>query len=463
MNNRESLAKALKLHLIKPSVRETLLIGVLILASSYVLHKITEGGASWLKHHHLIPQAFSDSVQVAKKIPLPEQTIQTQATIDTEHSHFVLNPLIHTNWKAFPVAPGDNLAQVFHKAGLSLDALQEVLNIGKHNHFLARMFPGQVIEVDKDKTGKLLALSQPLDPTRTLYIVRKKDGNLDSFIHQKELQKRIAFGSATIEDSLFSAGKRANLDDSVLMQLAEIFSCDIDFAHDIHPNDSFKILYEEEFVDGSKISSGNILAVEFNNNGKLHQAIRFTDSLGQIGYFTPQGYSLKRAFIRTPVKFSRISSYFNLQRRHPILHKLRAHRGVDYVAPMGTPVKAVGNGKVNFIGTKGGYGKTIILEHGSRYSTLYAHLSGFARNIRPGKQISQGDIIGYVGSTGLATGPHLHYEFRIDGVHRDPLTVALPHSMPIPQSHKPRFLAHATELMGLMDYHEKIMMASNEY
>lgn len=444
--------------------REIFSLIFMMLVGGFVLYKLLAPSLTPSNQN----QTLDDNVALASEQieTLAFETTETQntafSTNNEPDSPYIINPLTHTGWQSYLVAPGDTLTQVLKKAGLSLETWQEIMALGKHARYISRVHPGQMINIES-RNGLLIALNQPLDPVRTLYVVRQKDGSLASFIHEKELQTRVAFGSANIEDSLFLSGRRANIDDNILMQLSEIFGCVVDFAHDIHPNDNFKVLYEEQFVDGEKIGTGHVLAIEFHNNGKTHQAIRYTDTHGKVGYYSPNGMSLKRAFLRTPVKFSRISSYFTHQRKHPILHKIRAHKGVDYVAPTGTPVKAVGDGVVAFQGRKGGYGKTLILEHGGKRSTLYAHLSGFAKNVAPGKRVSQGQVIGYVGSSGLATGAHLHYEFRVDGQHRDPLTVPLPHSVPIPVQQRQMFLAQASELMGLLEYHEKIMMASNEY
>jgi murein DD-endopeptidase MepM/ murein hydrolase activator NlpD len=423
---------------------------IICLFGAYILHKNPIGQST------SADQNFSQT-------DIAEATNQI-ALIDspTLENDYLINPLSHTRWKRYIVAPGDTFTQVLKKAGLSKAAWQEIMSLGTEAKLISRVSPGQVFNIDS-QNGVLIALSQSLDPVRTLYILRQKNGLLHSFIHEKEQQTRVAYGSANIEDSFFLSGKRANIDDNIMKQLAEIFGCVIDFAHDVHANDSFKVLYEEQFVEGEKIGTGHILAVEFNNNGKTHQAIRYTDPKGKVGYFTPNGMSFKRTFLRTPVKFSRISSYFNHQRRHPILHNIRAHKGVDYVAPTGTPVKAVADGVISFQGRKGGYGKTVILEHDAKHSTLYAHLSGFAKSTGSTRRVTQGQVIGYVGSSGLATGPHLHYEFRINGVHHNPLNTPFSHPVPIPVEQHQAFFSQASQLMGLLDYHDKIMMASNEY
>jgi murein DD-endopeptidase MepM/ murein hydrolase activator NlpD len=211
------------------------------------------------------------------------------------------------------------------------------------------------------------------------------------------------------------------------------------------------VIYQEIYLDGEKIGNGNILSVRFRNQGKLYTAIRYEDKSGNVSYYTPEGMSMRKAFLRNPIDFFRISSRFSLGRKHPILNTIRAHKGTDYAAPIGTPVKAAGNGKVTFAGRQNGYGNVVIIQHGSRYETRYAHLNGFARDVRAGRSVKQGQVIGYVGMTGLATGPHLHYEFRVDGVHRDSLTIKLPTAEPIAASEKASFMVKSREMTAWMD------------
>ncbi|KPK40462.1 MAG: peptidase M23, partial [Gammaproteobacteria bacterium SG8_47] len=256
------------------------------------------------------------------------------------------------------------------------------------------------------------------------------------------------------------AGQRAGLSDNLIMELAAIFGWDVDFALDIREGDEFAVIYEEHFLDGEKLRDGAIIGAEFVNQGQRYQAVRYTDPEGRGDYFTPDGMSMRKAFLRTPVEFSRISSRFGT-RKHPVLNKFRAHKGVDYAAPQGTPIKAAGDGKVIFAGTKGGYGRTAIIQHGGRYSTLYAHMSKFARGVRSGKYVRQGQTIGYVGSSGLATGPHLHYEFRVNGVHRNPLTVKLPEAAPISAALKSDFIDHADRLTRQLNAHRESRIALN--
>lgn len=356
-------------------------------------------------------------------------------------------------WTRITVKTGDTLSKIFERLGLGASQLDEVLSMGEDTKSLTRLFPGQTLHF-LIQGDKLRAIAQPIDPARVLYVVQNDEG-FGSVLHEKEVESRIAFGGAKIEDSLLGSGKEAGIDTRVLMQLVDIFGYDIDFAMDIQPNDHFRILYEEQYVDGEKMRTGNVLAAEFVNDGRVYRAIRYEDKDGRINYYTPDGESLRKAFIRTPVNFTHISSHFNLRRKHPILHKIRAHKGVDYAAPIGTPVRAAGNGRVQFVGSKGGYGKTIVVQHGKRYSTLYAHLSRFATKLRNGQNVQQGQVIGYVGMTGLASGPHLHYEFRVDGVHRNPLTVSLPMSESLANKEKMNFKKHAARLLATMDRQQK--------
>lgn len=368
-------------------------------------------------------------------------------------------PSIDSSWVTLQVKSGDNLARLFNQAGLSTKQLNQMIQTSEHTKELEQIFPGQVLSFHITPEGELMELSKHISPIKTLKIALQEDGSYQSAIHEKEIEERVGYGSAVITDSLFQAGKRASLNDKLIMALADIFAYDIDFAMDIYPDDSFKVLYEEYFADGKKVGTGNILRAEFNVRGKTYQAVRYTDKNGKTGYFTPKGESLQKSFSRNPVEYTRISSHFNLQRRHPILHKIRAHRGVDYAAPRGTPIRAVGEGRVAFLGQKGGYGNVIELQHGPKYSTLYGHMQRFAANLRNGQMVKQGQIIGYVGSSGLATGPHLHYEFRINGVHQNPLTVALPRGNHGESIKDQKFFAMVKETDKLIRVKEDVMLA----
>jgi murein DD-endopeptidase MepM/ murein hydrolase activator NlpD len=243
------------------------------------------------------------------------------------------------------------------------------------------------------------------------------------------------------------------------MNLAGIFAWDVDFVLDIRKGDDYYILYEEIYQEGKFVTSGQIVAAEFNNNGRTFQAIRYVDKDGRADYFTPEGRSVRKAFIRAPVDFTRISSSFNPQRRHPILNTIRAHRGVDYAAPGGTPIKAAGDGKIIHRGRHGGYGNAVIIQHGGNITTLYAHMSKFQSTAKLNGRVRQGDVIGYVGATGLATAPHLHYEYRLNGVHRNPRTVPLPQADPISDEYKADFLAAAEPILSELLQYKRTQLA----
>ncbi len=352
-------------------------------------------------------------------------------------------------WRTATVKSGDSLSLLFARNDLSPQELYKVTQNEVAAKRLKRLYPGDEIKLRID-ADRLTELSYEFDLGRSLHMLRDEDG-FQAEIIQRPLEHRTAQATGVINDSLFLSAQAAGLSDKLTMELAGIFGWDIDFALDIRKGDKFAVIYEEVFLDGEKVRDGDIIAATFVNRDTPFQAIRYTDVSGHTDYYSPDGRRMRKAFLRTPVEFSRISSGFSLGRKHPILNTIRAHKGVDYAAPRGTPVKATGDGKIIHRGRKGGYGSTVIIQHGSSYSTLYAHLSNYARGFRTGARVKQGQIIGYVGSSGLATGPHLHYEFRINGVHRNPLTVKLPDVQPLPRQYMAGFQSHATPLLASLD------------
>jgi murein DD-endopeptidase MepM/ murein hydrolase activator NlpD len=244
------------------------------------------------------------------------------------------------------------------------------------------------------------------------------------------------------------------------MNIAGIFAWDIDFVLDIRSGDNYYVQWEEVWQNGEFVTDGEIIAAEFNNNGRTHRAIRFVDDSGHTDYFTPDGHSVRKAFIRAPVDFTRVSSNFNPNRRHPVLNTIRAHRGVDYAAPRGTSIRAAGDGKVIFRGVKNGYGNAVILQHGGNITTLYAHMSRFASNVKVGSRVRQGQTIGFVGATGLATANHLHYEYRINGVHRNPRTVELPQADPISEKYREQFFTTAAPILEELEQFKSTQLAT---
>jgi murein DD-endopeptidase MepM/ murein hydrolase activator NlpD len=384
------------------------------------------------------------------KEPAIEETVLTVAE----------QPPVIENWLEIAIRDGDNLTTLFNKAGLGANQLYPMLNDIKPSKALNRLKPGERLDflIEAGELIKLRHVTSPL--TQTLV---SRDSNLDYQLEQIEFTPEIShsYRQGTIQDSLFLSGERAGLSQQKIMELAGIFGWDIDFVLDIRQGDSFAVIYEERWLDGQMIGEGNIVAAEFTNQGQTYQAVRYTDNKGDSNYFTPTGKSMRKAFLRTPVDFTRISSKFNPNRKHPIFKTKRPHRGVDYAAPTGTPIKASGDGKVILAGRKGGYGKTVILQHGQSYTTLYAHMTRIKPGMKRGKRVKQGQIIGYVGSTGYATGPHLHYEFRVNGVHRNPLTVSLPQAAALPNSEQGKFKPHAAQLLSQLESYRQTQLAQN--
>jgi murein DD-endopeptidase MepM/ murein hydrolase activator NlpD len=335
---------------------------------------------------------------------------------------------LESKWRQVTVRSGDTISDIFRRLDLD-NEFRAIFDAKVAARELRSIHPGQAIRIRTSERGMEELIYQPRD-THRLHITRSED-SFDAVLEPLKLEKTTTFASGEISHSLFLAGLDAGLSGTMIMQLASIFGWDIDFSLDVRAGDRFNVLYEQYHYDDKKVRDGEIVAAEFVNQGKSYKAFRYADSAGNADYYGEDGRSLRKPFLRSPVNFSRISSPFNLSRRHPVLNTIRAHRGVDYAAASGTAIIASGNGRVVFKGNKGGYGKTIMLRHGNAYSTLYGHMSKYARGLHVGSLIQQGQVIGYVGQTGLATGPHLHYEFRINGVHHNPVTVRLPSARPL--------------------------------
>ena len=345
----------------------------------------------------------------------------------------------------FTIKSGDTLEVLFQRENLNIGDLALINNIPSAKKYIKFLRPNDMVKIEHAQ-GNILSLSRHLDIENTLFI-EKTDGTFKASLVKREVQVRKKFGYGKIETSLFESAIANGLNENLIMNLAEILAWDIDFVFDIRINDDFYVLYEEIWQDDKFIANGKIIAVEFNNNGRTIQAINYTNRDGEANYFTPDGKSMRKAFVRAPLDFTRVSSNFNPNRKHPILNTIRAHRGVDYAAPKGTIIKASGDGKVIFKGVKSGYGNVIILQHGEDITTLYAHMSRFAASIKKGQRVKQNQTIGFVGSSGLATAPHLHYEYRIKGTHQNPRTVALPQAAPIKKIFKEDFESKSRVLM----------------
>ncbi|MDY7562138.1 peptidoglycan DD-metalloendopeptidase family protein [Pseudomonas sp. 10B1] len=363
--------------------------------------------------------------------------------------------------KEVVVSRGDTLSTLFERVGLPAGEVHDVLASDKQAKQFSQLKRGQILQFELTPDGQLKQLHSKVGDLETISLSKTDNG----YTFSREVTKptiRTAYAHGIINSSLSLSAQRAGLSHSMTMDMANIFGYDIDFAQDIRQGDEFDVIYEQKVVKGKIVGNGNIVSARFTNRGKNYSAVRYTNKQGNTNYYTAEGNSMRKAFIRTPVDFARISSLFSMSRKHPILNKIRAHQGVDYAAPRGTPIKATGDGKVLLAGRKGGYGNTVILQHGETYRTLYGHMQGFAKGIQAGATVKQGQIIGYIGTTGLSTGPHLHYEFQVNGVHVDPLGQKLPMADPIAKSEKQRFLQQSQPLMARMDQEKATMLASSK-
>lgn len=355
-------------------------------------------------------------------------------------------------WQEVSIKPGDSLSAIFKRVGLPAADLMKVVSLGDEVSGLRKIIPGHRLNLQIED-GRLRALQYEESELVSLVVTRDGDG-FSTYKNVREPEVLTAFRSATISNespSLYRAGKKAGLSDNVIMKLSNVFQWDISFALDLRQGDSFTLLYEEIFVEGEKVKEGNILAAQFTNMGKTHTAVRYTTEDGRETYFAPDGRSMRKAFLRDPVHFSHVSSSFNLRRLHPIHKRVMPHRGIDYAANRGTPVVASGDGKVTIARQNNASGRYVVIQHGRQYTTKYLHLSAFANGVRPGKSVKQGQTIGYVGATGWATAPHLHYEFLVDGVHRNPRTVSLPKADPISEKELARFKAATAPMLARLD------------
>ncbi len=347
--------------------------------------------------------------------------------------------------------------RIFRRNKLNLGHLASIVRLEEAGKYIRSLRPGDEFKIQHDH-GHVISIYRELDLTSALVISRNESG-FESEIVARPIELRRRLGYGRIDSSLFESAADAGMSDKMIMNLAGIFAWDVDFVLDIRRGDDYFILFEQIYQEGKYITDGEIVAAEFNNNGRTFRAVRYIDKSGRSDYFTPDGLSVRKAFIRAPVDFARISSSFNPRRKHPILNTIRAHRGVDYAAPRGTPIKAAGDGKVIFRGRKVGYGNAVILQHGGNITTLYGHISKFANSSRLGRRVRQGQTIGYVGSTGLATAAHLHYEYRLNGVHRNPRTVKLPQAAPIKDEYRQDFLTAAAPILEELDRYKRTQIA----
>lgn len=377
--------------------------------------------------------------------PVVEQlALPTVEALDTSSDLFVREERVQR---------GDTVAGLLTRLGVDDDAALAFLRgDAKAAAMFRQMSPGKPVTATVNAGGDLRSLIFPLNGGNDRALVVEQDASGFKIAEQLlQLDTQVLMKSAEIRHSLFGATDAAGIPDSVATQLADIFGGDIDFHRDLRKGDRFTVIYESINHLGKMVRSGRILAAEFVNDGHVYRAVWFDGAEGPGGYYTADGKSIRKAFLRSPLEFSRITSGFSTARFHPVLKEVRAHKGIDYGAPVGTRVKATGDGIVEFVGNQGGYGKMVVLRHQGQYNTVYGHLSGYAAGLRKGSRVGQGDVIAYVGATGLATGPHLHYEFRVNGVHRNPLTVALPTALPLAPHQLARFRERTQAAVARLD------------
>lgn len=399
----------------------------------------------------------SDEATASKNTPAVDQLIlgqryQLELEVPTQTSEQTQAEQLR--WSGYEVRTGDNLAKIFDKVGLTPRQLYEITEAGPNAKLLRKIHPGDTLRFARDTAGNLIQLAYTLSATETL-LITQTDAGYAADIETKAVETRTAFARASITSSFWNAGIDAGLTNGQIMSLASIFGWDIDFALDMREGDEFSVLFEKQYVEGEFIGYGRILAAEFINQGQPFSAV--LNDNGQ--YYTPEGRAMRKTFLRSPVNFTYISSSFNPRRLHPVTGRVRPHNGIDYAANVGTPIMSAGDGKVIASSYNNLNGHYVFIQHGERYVTKYLHLS--KRLVKHGDRVKQGELIGRVGATGRVTGAHLHYEFLVDGVHRNPRTVELPQAKSLSASELPSFRAIADQRLAMLQDNKRVLLALN--
>jgi murein DD-endopeptidase MepM/ murein hydrolase activator NlpD len=410
---------------------------VLLLLGAFL---IWEGFRTWAPAH---PAGAPPLAPVSAASEAAQSAAAVAALPAPEHEP------VHPITTEVQVGPNDTLDRIFRRLQLRLADLASMRSLPGVRSELDRLRPGETLTF-KSQDGALVGLQRRLSLEQILEIERA-DSGFQANVREDPVELRTRTIAGTIDSSLFEAVTAAGAHDATAMGLYDIFGWDIDFVLDIHPGDSFIVTYQQILRNGAYIKDGPILAARFVNQGRVYRAVRYVSPDHHADYYTPEGRAMRKQFRRAPLEFTRVSSGFSLHRQHPILSLIRAHKGIDYAAPIGTPVHAAGDGHVAFAGVRGGYGNEIEIDHSRGIVTVYGHLSRFASGIRAGRHVQQGEVIGYVGMTGLATGPHLHYEYRVNGVHQNPATVRLPDAVPIDGALREDFLAQTRPLLSALE------------
>lgn len=393
-----------------------------------------------------LASVWQQRIQPASPLPRNQSEIVSNAAATSE-------PEIPDNRLFLEVHAGDTLSSIFKKAGFRPQDVDDIVNSSDDTKILSNIYPGYRLAFETDTAQSLVSLEIIKSPIESFKFSRIAQGAYDYQHLMKEPDVKPTVKEGIITESLFLAAQQGGIPAAMAQELARIFGGVIDFMIDTREGDSFRVLYEEQYLDGQWIGYGKILAAEFTNQGTVFSALRYVDKDGKTNFFSPEGESMRKAFLQNPVDFTRISSGFSLARKHPILNTIRAHKGTDYSAPRGTPVVATSDGRVTFAGNNGSFGKLVVIQHGERFVTKYAHLNAYEKNIKTGVRVRQGDVIGYVGSTGSATGPHLHYEFLMDGTHRDSRQVfdQLPRAESISSNEMADFRSQTSPLVAILE------------
>ena len=427
-----------------PKKHKMLLAGVVTFITALVLLPSEKASAS--------RQTNQDALEIGKRYELAIEVEKLEKETAAAKPSKEL-PEVTLDFKEFKVKKGDNLAKIFKRAGFSASTLHKIINANKLNKQLTKIHPGDSLLFAANENNELIQLNYQISRTETLVVKLNDDQTISSSLDKKDIEKRTEYASGIIDSSFWSVGISAGLNEKQIINFANIFGWDIDFANDLRKGDAFTLIYENHYVDGEYIGTGKILAAEFINQGESYAAVRHTDD----NFYTPEGRSLRKAFLRAPVNFKYISSNFNPRRKHPVTGKVKAHRGIDYAAKTGTPVVSAGNGTVIKAGYNKYNGNYVFIRHGQEYVTKYLHLH--KRKVKRGQKVKQGQLIGTVGATGRVTGAHLHYEFLVNGVHRNPRTVKLPKAEALPKSELANFKPYAKNMVASLQKNRELQLA----
>ena len=403
---------------------------------------------------------LSNQVEISKKSVLSQQTL---TIIQNEPTKKVVakkqeKKRKDNEWQTVNPRSGDSMAIIFRRIGLSAQNLHAALKNNPHAKVLTSIKPGQKLQFLINK-GKLEKLIIPMNDIQSLTVYRQ--GSLyKTQLDSKKTTTQNQYITGTVKGSIYTTAQRLNIPPKLVSQMIQVLNKQINLSHSIRAGDQFSIVYEAQYIKDKKVGTGDLLAVSYTNRGKTFQAIRHTNAHGENEYYTPNGGSFKKAFSRYPIKFSHISSTFALSRYHPILHYKRAHKGIDLAAPIGTPIQATGDGVIAVIDRHNGYGNMIKIKHDKKFSTVYGHMLRFQKGLSKGSRVKRGQVIGYVGQTGLATGPHCHYELHVNNQPRNPTTIGLPTAAPVPAREMASFKAKSRALFARLKLIEKSAIAS---